>query len=329
MLQFTIRRILLLIPTIIITSLVAFVIIQLPPGDFMTAVAARYASQGETIDASALASMRASYGLDQPVAVQYVKWVSGILTRGDFGYSFMWNKPVSQMIWDRLGLTMLLSLLTLLFTWMIAFPIGIYSAVKQYSIGDYLFTVIGYVGLAIPGFLLALVLMWVSFKYFGVTLGGLFSDDFIKAPWSLAKVVDMLHHIWIPIIILGTSGTASLIRVMRANLLDELHKPYVTTARSKGMPETRLLLKYPVRLALNPFVSTVGWSLPALVSGETIVAVVLSLPTAGPMLLQALMAQDMYLAGTFILLLSLLTIIGTLISDILLALLDPRIRYEG
>jgi peptide/nickel transport system permease protein len=328
MLQFTVRRMILLIPTVIITSMVAFVVIQLPPGDFMTAVAARYASQGETIDETALASMRANYGLDQPVYVQYLKWTANIITRGDFGYSFLWSQPVSRLVWDRLGLTMLLSLLTLFFTWMIAFPIGIYSAVKQYSLGDYLFTVIGYIGLAVPGFLMALVLMWVSFKYFGVTLGGLFSDAFVKAPWSLAKVLDMARHIWIPIIILGTSGTASLIRVMRANLLDELHRPYVTTARSKGMPETRLLIKYPVRLALNPFISTVGWSLPTLVSGETIVAVVLSLPTSGPMLLQALMSQDMYLAGTFILLLSVLTIVGTLISDVLLALLDPRIRFE-
>jgi peptide/nickel transport system permease protein len=260
--------------------------------------------------------------------LQYAKWMQGIITSGDFGYSFMWNQPVSRLIWERLGLTFTLSFITLMFTWMVAFPIGIYSGVKQYSIGDYAFTILGYMGLAIPNFLIALVLMWISFKYFGLTVGGLFSDRFLNEPWSIAKIVDLFQHIWIPMVILGTSGTAGLIRVMRANLLDELHKPYVVTARSKGMPETQLLLKYPVRLALNPFVSTVGWSLPGLVSGETIVSVVLSLPTAGPLLLQALMAQDMYLAGTFILLLSLLTIIGTLISDVLLALLDPRIRFE-
>jgi peptide/nickel transport system permease protein len=328
MLQFIGRRILLIIPTLVVVSIVAFAIIQLPPGDYMTVVASRYASSGEAMDQAALEALRIRYGLGEPMYLQYAKWMQGIITSGDFGYSFMWNQPVSRLIWERLGLTFTLSFITLMFTWMVAFPIGIYSGVKQYSIGDYAFTILGYMGLAIPNFLIALVLMWISFKYFGLTVGGLFSDRFLNEPWSIAKIVDLFQHIWIPMVILGTSGTAGLIRVMRANLLDELHKPYVVTARSKGMPETQLLLKYPVRLALNPFVSTVGWSLPGLVSGETIVSVVLSLPTAGPLLLQALMAQDMYLAGTFILLLSLLTIIGTLISDVLLALLDPRIRFE-
>jgi peptide/nickel transport system permease protein len=253
--------------------------------------------------------------------------MSGILLRGDFGHSFEWDLPVKALLWERLSLTLILSLSTLLFTWVVAFPIGIYSAVKQYSLGDYLFTTIGFVGLAIPNFLLALVLMYISFKYLNQSVGGLFSPDYIDAPWNWAKFMDLMGHLWIPVMILGTAGTAGLIRIMRANLLDELRKPYVKTARAKGLSETKLLLKYPVRVALNPFISTIGWTLPILVSGSAIVSVVLSLPTTGPLLLRALIAQDMYLAGSFILMLGILTIIGTLISDILLAWLDPRIRY--
>jgi peptide/nickel transport system permease protein len=328
MLQYIVRRILLIIPTILVVSIVAFVIIQLPPGDFLTVLASRLASTGEQVDQATLDVLKERYGLGQPVYVQYWKWITGILLRGDFGESFLWNQPVRSLIGERLGLTIALSTVTLIFTWMIAFPTGIYSAVKKYSVGDFVATFFGFVGLATPNFMIALILMWISFKYFGVTVGGLFSEQYINAPWSLGKVVDLMQHLWIPMVILGTSGTAGLIRVMRNNLLDELHRPYVTTARSKGMKETDLIMKYPVRMALNPFVSTVGWSLPGLVSGETIVATVLSLPTAGPLLLQALMSQDMYLAGAFILMLSLLTIIGTLISDILLAFLDPRIRFE-
>jgi peptide/nickel transport system permease protein len=248
--------------------------------------------------------------------------------RGDFGYSFEWRRPVAQLLWDRLGFTFIISLATLLLTWIIAFPIGIYSAVRQYSIGDYLFTFLGFLGLAIPDFLAALVLMWIAFAVFGQSVGGLFSPDYVDAPWSVAKVLDMLSHLWIPALILGIGGTAGLIRIMRANLLDELHKPYVTTARAKGLPELKLILKYPVRVALNPFVSTVGWSLPHLISGTVIVGVVLNLPTNGPLLLRALLSQDMYLAGSFILMLSVLTVIGTLVSDILLAWLDPRIRLQ-
>ena len=327
MLQYIIRRILFMIPTLIVISIVSFVIIQLPPGDYLTSLVATMASTGETVDRAQLVALEQRYGLGQPVYVQYWKWISGILLHGDFGQSFEWNQPVSALIWGRLALTFIISLTTLVLTWAIAFPIGIYSAVRQYSPGDYLFTVIGYVGLAIPNFLLALVLMYIAFKYFNQSVGGLFSPQYVDAPWTFAKIVDMFNHMWIPVVIIGTAGTAGLIRIMRANLLDELHKPYVVTARAKGMPERRLLLKYPVRVALNPFVSTVGWTLPVLVSGAAIVSIVLSLPTAGPLLLRALMSQDMYLAGSFIMLLSTLTVIGTLISDILLAWLDPRIRF--
>lgn len=328
MLQYIARRVLLIIPTMLVVSIVAFIIIQLPPGDFLTVLASRLASTGEQLDQASLEVLKIRYGLGQPVYVQYFKWITGILLRGDFGQSFLWNQPVKVLLWERMGLTMAISLTTLIFTWLVAFPIGIYSAVKKYSLGDFVATFFGFIGLATPNFMIALILMWISFKYFGVTVGGLFSDQYINAPWSSGKIVDLFQHLWIPMIILGTGGTAGLIRVMRNNLLDELHRPYVVTARSKGLTENALIMKYPVRMALNPFVSTVGWSLPGLVSGETIVATVLSLPTAGPLLLQALMSQDMFLAGAFILLLSFLTILGTLISDVLLAFLDPRIRFE-
>jgi peptide/nickel transport system permease protein len=326
MLQFTLRRILYMIPTLIIVSILSFAIIQLPPGDYLTSYVTTLRATGETVDEATLAAMEQRYGLGQPVYVQYWKWISGILLRGDFGQSFEWNQPVSVLMWGRLGLTFTISLSTLLFTWLVAFPVGILSAVRQYSIGDYVSTVIGYIGLATPNFLLALVLMYIAFRYFNQSVGGLFSPDYADAPWGWAKVWDLLKHLWIPVVIIGTAGTAGLIRIMRANLLDELHKPYVTTARAKGMSEWRLILKYPVRMALNPFVSTVGWTLPVLVSGSAVVSIVLALPTTGPLLLRALMSQDMYLAGSFIMLLSVLTIIGTLISDILLAWLDPRIR---
>ncbi len=327
MLQFIIRRILLMIPTLFIISIISFVIIQLPPGDYLTSVVASMTATGETIDDSALAAMEQRYGLGQPMYVQYWKWISGILLRGDFGQSFEWNQPVSELVWGRLGLTFTISLVSLLFTWVVAFPVGIYSAVRQYSIGDYIATIIGYIGLAIPNFLLALVLMYVAFKYFNQSVGGLFSPEYADAPFSLGKMLDLLQHLWIPVVIIGTAGTAGLIRIMRANLLDELYKPYVVTARAKGMTENDLLIKYPVRVALNPFVSTVGWTLPTLVSGAAIVSIVLGLPTTGPLLLRALLSQDMYLAGSFIMLLSILTVIGTLVSDILLAWLDPRIRF--
>jgi peptide/nickel transport system permease protein len=328
MLEYIIRRIFYMIPTLFAISIAAFAIIQLPPGDYLTSMVAGMAAQGETVDSATLAALRARYGLGEPFYVQYYLWISGILLRGDFGQSFEWNRPVSALIWDRLALTLVISLASLLFIWVVAFPIGIYSAVRKYSIGDYIATFIGFIGLATPNFLIALILMYIAFAYFGQSVGGLFSPEYVDAPWSWAKFVDMLGKIWIPMIVIGTAGTAGLIRIMRANLLDELSKPYVVTARAKGVSEGRLLLKYPVRVALNPFVSTVGWVLAGLISGEAIVSIVLSLPTTGPLLLRALQSQDMYLAGSFILMLSTLTVIGTLISDILLAWLDPRIRYR-
>jgi len=327
MLRFIGWRLLMMIPTLFVISVISFTIIQLPPGDFLTSYVAGISARGETIDEAEILALRNAYGLGDPIYVQYFKWITGVL-HGDFGQSFTWRVPVANLIWDRVWLTVLVSFITLMFTWMIAFPIGVYSAVRQYSILDYVFTFIGFVGVAVPGFLLALILMVVAYAQFNMSVGGLFSSAFQDAPWSWEKIVDLLQHIWIPVIVLGLSGTASLIRIMRANLLDELNRPYVTTARAKGQSEFTLLMRYPVRAALNPFVSTLGWTLPQLVSGSTIVAVVLSLPLTGPMMLQALVAQDMYLAGSFILILSTLTVIGTLISDILLAWLDPRIRLD-
>jgi peptide/nickel transport system permease protein len=327
MAQYILKRIVFMIPTIFIISILTFIIIQLPPGDFVSTMVANSAAQGQTIDAAEMQALRARYGLGEPIHVQYVKWAGGLL-QGDLGFSYTFNEPAKALIMGRLGFTILISLSALLMTWAIAFPIGIYSAVRKYSVGDYTFTLLGFLGLAIPDFLLALVMMYIGFKYFGQSVGGLFSEQYIDAPWSFARLVDLGGHLWIPMVIVGTAGTAGLIRILRANLLDELFKPYVVTARSKGVSERRLLLKYPVRIALNPFISTIGWSLPALFSGETIVGVVLSLPTIGPLLLNALKAQDMYLAGSIILILSVLTVIGTLISDILLAWNDPRIRYQ-
>lgn len=327
MFGYIIRRILLMIPTIIGISLISFIIIQLPPGDFLSSQIAAAAQQGETIDEAEVARLEARYGLDKPIHLQYASWVAGMF-RGDFGWSFEWNRPVSELVWERLGLTFLLSLSTLVFVWLISFPLGIFSAVRQYSWGDYLSAMFGFIGLATPDFLLALLLLYVSFAYFNQSVGGLFSPEFIQASWSGAKVWDLIKHIWVPMLILGTNGIAGLTRIMRANLLDELRKPYVTTARAKGLPEHKLLLKYPVRIAANPFISTSGAILPALVSGEIIVATILSLPTIGPLLLRSLQAQDMYLAGTIILMTSILTVVGTLLSDLLLAWFDPRIRYQ-
>jgi peptide/nickel transport system permease protein len=328
MLQYLIRRLLLLIPTLFIISIISFVIIQLPPGDYLTSYLADLESQGERLSSTEQQALEAYYGVGEPVYVQYFKWISNILLYGDFGRSLDWGRPVSDLLWECVGLTFLIAFGTLIFSWIIAFPLGIYSAVKRYSAGDYVTTFFGFLGLATPDFMLALVLMWVMFAYFNQSVGGLFSPEFIDTPWSLAKVWDLIMHLWIPFIVLGTNGIASLSRIMRANLLDELNRPYVVTARSKGLPEHRVLIKYPVRAALNPFVSTVGWYLPGLVSGSTIVAIVLSLPLTGPLLLRALQVQDMFLAGSFILILSVLTVIGTLISDLLLAWLDPRIRLS-
>jgi len=328
MIRYILNRIVVLLPTLIGISIVTFLIIELPPGDYATMHAINLAAGGDTIDAEQLEAFKRQFGLDLPLHRRYLRWIHGVLS-GDMGVSFEWGKPVNELIWERLFLTITITMITMLFTWIVGFVIGVYSATRQYSIGDYFFTSLGFIGLGVPNFLIALVLLWVGFTVFNANLSGLFSQEFQSADWSWAKFVDMLQHLWVPIVILGMSGTASMARTMRANLLDELRKPYVTTARAKGLTERRLLFKYPVRVALNPFVSTVGWALPALVSGSTIVSVVLSLPTTGPLLLRALMNQDMYLAASFVMMLSVLTVIGTLISDILLAWLDPRIRFGG
>ena len=326
MLRFMTRRVLYMVPTLILISIVAFIIIQLPPGDYLSTVVAQMSSRGETLDQGQLLAFKERYGLGDPVYIQYLKWISSVLTDFDFGQSFEWNQPVAELLRDRLPLTIIISVVTLLMTWVIAFPIGIYSAVRQYSVGDYLATTIGFLGLAIPNFLIALVLMYIGYEFFGQSVGGLFSPQFAVADWNLGKIIDLLSHLWIPILVLGTAGTAGLIRILRANLLDELRKPYVVAARARGVPEWKLLLKYPLRVALNPFISTIGWVLPGLVSGEVIVAQVLSLPTTGPLLLNSLTSQDMYLAGSIVLMVSVLTVIGTLVSDVALAWLDPRVR---
>lgn len=326
-LSYLVKRVLWMIPFLIAVSVVAFALIQAPPGDYLTTYIATLAESDEVVDLATINNLRERFGLDQPLYVQYWKWVSGMLV-GDFGLSFEWQEPVSNLIGERMALTMALAFATLFFTWAIAFPIGVYSAVRKYSIGDYAVTTLGFIGLATPNFLLALVFMYIGVVYFGSDVGGLFSNEYVNAPWSFAKAIDLAKHLWLPMVILGTSATASLIRIMRANLLDELHKPYVVTARAKGVSEFRLLLKYPVRVALNPFISTIGWVLPNLVSGAVITAIVLNLPTAGPLMLKALMAQDMFLAGAFVMLLCSLTIIGMLISDLLLVWLDPRVRYD-
>ena len=323
---FIARRLVLLFFTVIAITVVSFVIITLPPGDFVDRIAQEAEQNGDALTPEVEADLRRFYGLDDSLFVQYRNWMQGMIRRGDFGFSFGWDLPVADVIGQRIGLTALLSVLTLMFIWVVAIPIGIYSAVRQYSLGDYVFTFIGFIGLAIPNFLLALVLLYVSFKYFGQSVGGLFSPEFINAPWSLARVGDLISHMWIPLIVLGSAGTASVIRTIRANLLDELHKPYVLTARAKGLPERRLTLKYPVRHSLNPFVSGLNDIFVNIVSGETVVAVVLGLQTVGPLLLTALKAEDMYLAATLIMFLSFLAVLGTLFSDLLLMVLDPRLR---
>jgi peptide/nickel transport system permease protein len=313
----------------LVISLIVFVTIQLPPGDYVSVMIEQMRNEtGTNWTPEFEEAMRERYGLNQSLPVQYVKWIGNIVLHGDFGYSFENQEPSQKIIWDRLGMTLLVSLSSFVFTWVVALFIGVYSAVRQYSIGDYIFSFIGFIGLATPSFLIALVMLFLVFKTRGTSLSGLFSPEYENAPWSLDKVGDLLQHLWIPMIIVGAGGTAGLIRIMRANLLDELNKPYVETARAKGLPEWRLLIKYPLRHAMNPFVSTLGWVLPGLVAGEAIVSIVLNLPTTGPILLYSLKTQDMFVAAGFLLLLSLLTVIGTLISDVLLAWLDPRIRYD-
>lgn len=327
MVGFILHRAFWAIPTLIFVSLISFFIIQLPPGDYVTAYVAQLRNGGEYVTLAQEEALRQSMGLNDPIIAQYWRWISDIVFRGDFGQSLEWNAPVGTLIWDRLGLTLAISTLSMLFTWAIAIPVGVYSATRQYSVFDYLFTVFGFLGKGIPDFLLALVLMWIGFAYMQIDVGGLFSPEYQTAPWSFDKVINLLSHLWIPIVVLATGGAAGLIRVMRANMLDELGKPYVETAYAQGLSERQVVWNYPVRVALNPFISTVGWALPALFSGDVITAVVLNLPTTGPLLLKALQMQDMYLAGSFILILSVFTVIGTLVSDVLLAWSDPRIRY--
>ena len=358
MFQLILKRVLWMIPTLWAISFVSFALIQLPPGDYLTSYITALEETGETVNEEQVAALRLRYSLDQPFLVQYVRWLNNLMPFGlerqdsgsymwveeeggarsfnwpwfkapDLGMSFEWERPVTELVGERLLLTMVISIFTLLFTWAIAIPIGIYSAVHQYSWGDYTFSILGFIGLATPNFLLALVFMYVGYSVFDVSAGGLFSSDYQNAAWSMARFADLLAHLWIPVIVIGTAGTAGLIRVMRGNLLDELPKQYVMTARAKGVSAWKLLLKYPVRVALNPLISTIGWVLPGIVSGSVIVAVVLGLPTTGPLLLRALENQDMYLAGSMVMVLSFLTVIGTLISDVLLLWLDPRIRYEG
>ncbi|MGH7322244.1 MAG: ABC transporter permease [Candidatus Rokuibacteriota bacterium] len=328
MVAYLLRRLILAILTVWAISVLSFVIIQLPPGDYITSYIAQMSATGSFVSEQEAEALKVEYGLDQPLYVQYLRWMRKVF-QGRFGMSLVWKRPVSEVIGDRLWLTMVVSVAAILLTWLLALPIGIYSAVRQYSIGDYVATFVGFIGLAVPSFMLALVLMYLGFTLFNANIGGLFSDEFAEAPWSWARAWDMLKHLPLPALILGLAGTAQLIRIMRANLLDELRKPYVVTARARGLPESRVILKYPVRVALNPFASTIGYLLPYVVSGSIIVSLVLSLPTVGPLLLKALVAQDMFLAGTIVLLLGVMTVIGTFFSDLLLLWIDPRIRLES
>ena len=327
MTRYILQRLALLPLLMVIYSFVIFVIIQAPPGDFLTAYVATLASSGSSLSAEQIAAMRAQYGLDQPFFIQYLLWLQHLI-HGDFGLSLEYQRPNAELIGDVLGLTLALALFSFVLTWVLAIPAGIYSATHPRSIGDHILTIVNYVGVATPNFMLALVLMWVAFAYFDISVTGLFSPDYVDKPWSFGRFFDLLEHIWLPALVLGIAGTARLSRIMRANLLDELNKPYVVTARAKGMKEWRLVLRYPARLAFNPLVSTIGWYLPLLFSGSLIVATVMNLPNIGPLLLRALVNQDMYLAGGILLIYSFLTVVGTLLSDVALALIDPRIRVE-
>jgi peptide/nickel transport system permease protein len=326
--SYVFRRILIMIPTLFITSALIFTVMELPPGDFFETYQAEMQAQGERADMSRVEFLKKEYHFDKPPWQRYFYWL-GDFVRGDFGYSFEYQLPVRDVIGDKLLLTILISFLTILFTWAIAFPIGIYSATHQYSWGDYGLTLFGLLGLAVPHFLLALIVMYFANAWFGLSIGGLMAPEHLNQPMGWDKFVSILKHIWLPVVVIGVTGTGSMIRAVRANLLDELEKQYVTTARAKGMPPRRALLKYPFRMSLNFFVSDIGSVLPAVVSGAEIVAIVLSLPTTGPLLIRALQAQDMYLAGSFLMFLAILTVVGVLISDIALAMLDPRVRLQG
>jgi peptide/nickel transport system permease protein len=328
MLIFVIRRLLMMIVTLLVISVLVFIIIQLPPGDYLSVLIAELQSQGEQVAQQKIDFLREQYGLDRPMVEQYAVWLLGLL-RGDLGFSFEYNKPVREVIGDRLVLTLILNFATMLFIYLVSFPIGVYSATHQYSWGDHGLTFLGLLGVATPNFLLALILMYLANVMFGTSIGTMMDDRFINEPWSFAKAWSVLEHLWVPVLVIGTSSTAGMIRRLRANLLDELHKQYVITGRAKGLPPGRLLLKYPLRMALNPFVADIGNLLPHVVSGSVIVSAVMSLQTTGPMLLAALQSQDMYLAGSFLMFLAVLTVVGMFLSDVLLAMLDPRIRLTG
>ncbi len=325
---YVIRRVIYAVITLLVISVVAYVIIQLPPGDYLTSYIMRLEMQGGEVTDAEVETLKREYGFDLPPHLRYFKWMANLL-RGDLGRSFFYNRPVLELLAERLPLSLLVSLLALLFTYLVSIPVGIYSATHQYSLWDYTLSFVGFVGLATPNFILALLLMFFFFKTFGLSIGGLFSPEYLLEPWSWGKFVDLLKHLPVPVIVIGTAGTAGLIRVMRGLMLDEMAKQYVVTARAKGVGERRLLFKYPVRVSLNPIVSTIGWTLPAIVSGQTITAIVLSLPTVGPLLLEALVNEDIILAGSVVMILSFLTVLGTLLSDLLLVVLDPRIRFEG
>jgi peptide/nickel transport system permease protein len=322
------RRLFTMVWTLVGISILVFIIIQLPPGDYLTTYIAEIQAQGETVGDDKVQFLREQYGLDKPLWQQYLVWATGLL-RGDLGYSFEYNQPVSEVIGDRLILTLLLNFLTVAFVYIVSFPIGVYSATHQYSFGDHSLSFIGFLGLATPNFLLALILLYLANVWFGTSVGGLMDPEYVDQPWSMGKVLSVLEHLWVPVLVIGTAGTAGMIRRLRANLLDELQKQYVTTARAKGLQEGPLLRKYPLRMALNPFIADLGSLLPQIVSGSVIVSAVMSLPTTGPMLLSSLRSQDMYLAGSFLMFLAVLTVVGMLVSDILLAVLDPRIRLSG
>ncbi|PAD75428.1 MULTISPECIES: ABC transporter permease [Paenibacillus] len=328
MIRYIAKRTLVMIPVSLAVSMIVFFIIQLPPGDFISGYAAKMSASGEVMDAQALAKLRENYGLDRPWYTQYFSWIWGILTSGDFGYSLSYNRPVSEIIGQYMGITVIISLATMIFTYVVAIPIGILSAVKKYSFFDYFATGVGFLGMATPNFLFAIILMFLSFQWWGDPMLGLFSPEFADAPWTAAKWMDLLKHMIIPVIVIGTSNTCELIRVMRGQMLDEMSKPHIVTARAKGLPEWKILLKYSMRAAVNPVISTIGWSLTTIFTGSTITAIVLNLPTQGPIMHRALLSQDMYLAGSWLLLMAIFTLIGTLLSDILLAWLDPRIRLD-
>ena len=328
MLRYIARRLLYMLVLVIAISMVAFFIINLPPGDFVDQLIANFMMSGRPVSPEYEATLRRQYGVDRPLVLQYLRWAGGVV-RGDFGFSFQWSQPVNNVIWEKLGLSMLISVTSIMFSFAVAIPIGVYSAVRRYSVTDYVATVVGFLGLAIPNFLLGLILMWFSHVWFGTDIGGLFSSEYQTEPWSWAKFLNLLSHVWVAVVVVGTAGTAATIRVVRATTADELNQPYVTVARAKGLSEFKVVVGHTLRVAINPVISTVGWLLPLAVSGEAITAVVLGLPTTGTLLLGALLGQDMFLAGSLILMLSVLTVLGTLLSDILLALSDPRIRLES